>query len=259
MTELFASSNLIWLVPMFLVCALIIVLTIYMLRRELAAMFKNMIMPQEKRYTLAVPILSNKDKPQVRSLKEAVKAQPVKYPDGYVPSQFTIIDSAQFTTNVQSYKPPKGVFETLGTMFRWHTRKLKRRGQKTAEAALVPPPREPAPVVEPQPIIPDPAPPQPVILDAAPPPAPQQPAPVAAAQQKPQQKIFTGERIIFVFILVIFAVFIIFLGAQVSKLSSAVETQNTYIRDLQNNAPAQQKRVIIYDIPNMPAPKSVKK
>ena len=227
MKDFFSSSEMAWVAPVFTVCALIILLAAWALRREIAQLFRNFFFPKEQRYTLAQPILKQGQSQRNTAQKKEIIPQPK---GDYVPSQFTIIDKAQFTSNLQGYKPPKDMFNFISTISRWHWRKVKRLFPKQQPVSVAPPePQKPKP---------------PKVMKAA---VPAPPAPPGKKQQ--QNKPLTSERALFIFIMVVLSFFIIFLGAQVSKLSTAVEKQNAYIQDMQNKMHPQPKRVVIYDIP----------
>ncbi|MDR1123625.1 MAG: hypothetical protein LBL61_03295 [Elusimicrobiota bacterium] len=248
MQELFSPSNMTWLVPLLVVCALMILLAAYALRDDIAAVFRSFLMPAEKRYTLSQPIIapSAQTQKQPQPAQQAPQQMPAPQPpDLYQPSPFTIIDKAQFTSNLQAYKAPKEVFHVMGAMSRWYWRKISRkfktRPQQAAPAPAAEPlraaaydanleaaPAKPAPVQQPQSgtVMPD--------IPQQQQPAPSALAPAVPATQHSKSKILTGERVFFTAIMLALMAFIIFLTKQVGKLSAAVEVQNNYISTLQN-------------------------
>ena len=232
--ELFSSSEMAWIGPVLTVCALIILLAAWALRREIAAFFRNFFFPKQQRYTLARPIIANKPgQSQRASINKQIIPQPV---GDYVPSQFTIIDKAQFTSNLQGSKAPRSSLKSISIMWRWYWRKLKRSigGGKAKEAAKPAP--EPKQKQEPVRTMRE------AILNP-PPPEPSKKKEGWDGRER-RRAPRRSERIIFIFVMVILAVFIIFLGAHVSKLSTAVQKQNAFIQDMQNR-----QRVIVYEMP----------
>ncbi|MDR0734481.1 MAG: hypothetical protein LBG16_02055 [Elusimicrobiota bacterium] len=274
MKELFSPSNLTWLVPLLVVCALMILLAAYALRDDIAAICGNFFMPKEKRYTLSQPIIAppaqnrRQTQPAVQSVKPderkilAPQAAPApRPPDLYQPSPFTIIDKAQFTSNLQAYKAPKDSLHVMAAMSRWYWRKIKRKfktrqrhiaaetpAAASARAMAHTANLETAPVKS-GPLPQSQAQPAPITPDIAPQ-RPQQPTAPAEVPPRHPAKInaLTGERVFFASVLLVLMAFIIFLVRQIGRLSAAVEVQNSRISALQNRG-AQVKDFVSYEPP----------
>lgn len=80
MSDLFSQENFIWTLPLAAFTLLIILITCYFLRREIANFFKKLFFPDTQRYTVPASVISNVDMDgkQTASKKDNTSALPNK-------------------------------------------------------------------------------------------------------------------------------------------------------------------------------------